>query len=463
MRLVVILMFAHVPLGLLLKKAPGLSTYHALATLIAGCIIAYKCRAPVTVAYLAAYIAGFEVIWRMTKSKMFTEWGKFTLSVFVIIAVLRFTRTRRNWLALLYFALLLPAAGRIFGMLPWDEFKEAMTFTLSGPFALMACMYFFSGLKINSAQFLRLMLAVLMPILAISAIAAFTTVTAEDLDFSANVRNLRSATMSGGFGPNQVSSILGMGVLAAFLVMMHEEMPKNYRPVIFVILAGLASQAALTFSRTGLYLATGSIVAAAYFYMGDAKMRPRILRFGFAMVGAVAVVLPLLSAFTGGALLERFKDISTTGRDNIMFLDLKAFALNPLLGIGVDQGPGFRAQWMGVLMESHVEWSRMLGEHGVFGLVALIILIFLGWKGYRSADTLRARSAATSLLVFTVMYASSCGMRLGAPSFLFGLLCTTWKFGPPKRRPRPRLLQKSPFATSPEFTDGPQNTARITT
>lgn len=442
---------AHLPLGLILKKVPMASTVHALGVFVVGAIVAARCRTPIAIAYLAAYTAGIEVIWRMTKSKTFTEWGKLTISVFVIIGIIRFARLKRAWLPVIYYVLLLPSAVMIYFMLEWDEFKEAMTTTMSGPFAVMVCLIYFSGLKINAAQHLRLMLATLMPILAVSAIVAFTTVTAQDLDFSANVRNLKDATMSGGFGPNQVSSTLGLGVFAAFMIVMHELTTPKFKLAFFVIMLGLATQAALTFSRTGLYLAAGSIVVACFFYLGDSKVRGKIIGFGLALVVAVAIVLPLLNSFTGGALLERFSRIDTTGRDNILICDALAFMRNPLLGLGVDQGAVFRSQYMGVLMESHLEWSRMLAEHGLFGLASLLVLLWMGWRGFATARTPRERAAAGSILVFTMLYTSSSGMRLAIPAVTFAIACAIWQFAPRRQHKRPPVHFYSPYSAPPEL------------
>ncbi|MBI3415669.1 MAG: hypothetical protein HY043_10195 [Verrucomicrobia bacterium] len=452
MGIVLAIMFLHMFLGVLMKKVPGVSTWHAFGSLVVGVIVACRCRRPITVAYVAAYVSGIEVIWRMTKAKVFTEWGKLIISIFVIIAVVRFSRAKRTWLPIVYFVLLIPACLIIIPELPYEDLHEAIPYTMSGPFALMACMCYFSGVKITPTDCLRVLLGVLIPIIALSAIVAFTTLTAADFDFSVNVRNVKDLSLTGGFGPNQVSSTLGLGVLAAFLIVMHERTPAAYKPVFFAITAGLATQAAMTFSRTGLYLAGGAIVTACFFYFGDPKMRPRILLFSIAMALAVVIILPILDNYTSGALMDRFKSFDTTGRDSILLADIMAFLSQPAFGLGVDQGRIFRNAYYGTLMESHVEWSRLMAEHGVFGLAALLILIYLGLRNFAAAQTLRARAIVASFIVFTFLYTSSCGMRLALASFIYGLACATFQFGPPRRRPRPPAPRTAMFSASPQVT-----------
>src|SRR5712691_6593978 len=59
---------------------------------------------------LCAYIAGSEVIWRMTDAWVFWETGKYFLTLFCLLGLFRKRDKKIPFLPVLYFALLLPSA-----------------------------------------------------------------------------------------------------------------------------------------------------------------------------------------------------------------------------------------------------------------------------------------------------------------------------------------------------------------
>src|SRR5205085_12507641 len=88
---------------------------------------------------------------------------------------------------------------------------DQLSFNLSVPLALMVSVWFFSHLKVTPQQLHRILLALICPIIGIAVIALKGIVTAKDLVF---INDSNFAT-SGGYGPNQVSAILGLGPIAA--------------------------------------------------------------------------------------------------------------------------------------------------------------------------------------------------------------------------------------------------------
>jgi len=56
---------------------------------------------------------------------------------------------------------------------------------------------------------------------------------------------------------------------------------------------------------------------------------------------------------------------------------LNIFADNPLLGIGPGAGTEKRVDYgYGDRVAAHIEYSRLLAEHGLFGVFSLLILVF---------------------------------------------------------------------------------------
>jgi hypothetical protein len=99
-----------------------------------------------------------------------------------------------------------------------------------------------------------------------------------------------------------------------------------------------------------------------------------------------------------------------------MYDDWQIFVESPLFGAGPGLGQAAR---MG--MVAHTEFSRMLSEHGSFGLLALAIMASLPILRVRNAASELEKGYALALVVWTFLYMAANGMRLAAPSFAYGL------------------------------------------
>ena len=243
--------------------------------------------------------------------------------------------------------------------------------------------------------------------------------TAEAIEFTASTK-----ITSAGIGPNQVSSILGLGALLALFYVLVDKKNRRLRFFLLICVFGLGAQSALTFSRGGLATSLGAIAAAGFFLLQDRRFRGAILLRGFMATFVFALLIfPALNDFTGGAMAKRFSSRSLTGRDRIIEGDLMAFREHPVLGTGPGGSKRYHAmtfRWS----SAHTEHSRVLAEHGSAGLLALIILFGLSvHRVLRSAPIVsRAFSAATTTWALLYMFHSA--MRLAAPALVFALGAT---------------------------------------
>jgi hypothetical protein len=57
----------------------------------------------------------------------------------------------------------------------------------------------------------------------------------------------------------------------------------------------------------------------------------------------------------------------------------------------------------------------------VFGLVALVLLLWMAWTALRQAQTPGAKAIVATAIGWSFLFMATSGMRLVAPSFLFGL------------------------------------------
>ena len=422
---VILLGFAlHVPLALLVVRFPLVGTAHALACLVVGLAWALSSR-PGHAAYAAAYVCGSEVLWRMTGATLYWEFAKYAVSLILLVAAWRLGRGRYAALPLVYFALLLPGALITIEKNPLGVALNDLSFNLSGPLAITASVLFFSRIRFSLAQFRRLLLVGAAPITGASVVVWRGLARSANLTFGGS-----NVTLSGGFAPNQVSSILGLGVLliALFLLSGRTGIPAG--AALIAVLLVFATQSAMTFSRGGLYLAGASLAVAAVSLARERAVRRRLV-LGAALVAAVAgfVIVPRLLSFTGGAIASRFAETSTTGRAEIVEADIDTWLNAPVFGVG----PGRAKQNRGRFFRpeaSHTEFTRLLAEHGLFGLAAAGCLAALAFTALRVPSPRVSWALRAALLAWGVLFMSIDGVRLVAPCLAFGLALVTLDVGP---------------------------------
>lgn len=413
-----VLIALHVPLALLMRRSPTISTIHALATILFG----LRCAAMGNldrVAYLGAYIAGAEVLWRMTDARIFWETGKYASSLIFLVALAGMRGRRLPVLPLLYFGLLLPSTVMVLGEYDPGEFRDQVSFYMSGPFSLMVAACFYANLGLSRSELTRIFLTLLAPIVGISTIAIFGIATAESITFGTE----SNFATSGGFGPNQVSTLLGIGSLSALLCVLIEEKRRTFRWVALVMTIALATQSALTFSRTGLYLVgLGSLATILSMTTNPTILLRSLLAVVLILAAAYFLIIPALDDFTGGAITARFTEKNTSHRGEFMMDDVELWMKYPIMGVG----PGGSRIAHGTMnAASHSEASRHLVEHGLFGLAALLLLGIMGLRNCARSETILTRGVRVALVVGCLLLVASNGVRVFVPGFMFGLSFVT--------------------------------------
>ena len=395
------------------------ATVHAVAVVALSLWWALAGRSQHRVALAAAYIMGAEVLWRMTDARIFWETAKYAICALFLIGLARRQGRRINGKAVLYFALLTPSILLTVAELPLGLAREQISFNLSGPLTLAVSVLFFTGLSMTESRFHGLLLAPLGPLLGVAAIAIRRTVSATAIHFTQE----SNIVTSGGFGPNQVSAVLGLGAFLALFYVLHGRirLPLSLRVMALAVMAVLATQSALTLSRGGVVTAGAAAAVATVYLVQDRRIRGRILQMAplLFVVGAY-VVTPRLDEFTGGALSKRFQDTSMGSRRELFAAEMRVWRDHPVFGAGPGMAKPARDA-PGVLAASHTEFSRLLAEHGLFGLGGLLLLALLTAQRFRQARTPVSRAMVLSMMGWSLLFMAHSAMRLAAPSFLFGL------------------------------------------
>lgn len=430
---------AHVPLALLMVNYPLVGKLHAYATLVVGLWWAAANHRLEQVAAVGAYITGAEVLWRMTEAGVFWEFGKYALSAMLLVALLRAQLLRGPVQAFAYFALLLPSLVLPLANVDDATLRGQISSDLSGPFALMVSVWFFWHVRLTMEQLQRVFIWLIAPMMGIITVILLSIWQATKLDFSGE-SNFQT---SGGFGPNQVSLVLGLGALAALLLLLKSRAQWGLRVLLAGALALCAIFSALTFSRSGLYAAAIGTVAAAFFLLRNAHAFLRLaLLVAFLLVTVNYFALPQLDNFTGGALSRRFEDLNLTGRDRIMLDDLSVWSEHPIFGVGPGQSSKYHRSFNEA--SAHTEFTRLLAEHGVLGFVALLMIFALAVQNLRRARSAKGRALVAGMTAWSFAFMIAAAMRLVAPAFAFGFAAALLLDDEPQPQPPSPLPPAQP-------------------
>lgn len=449
-KLPVLLVFLHAPLGVLLMPNPGLAVVHAYAVLVLGFFWAIKKQIPLgKVAVVVAYLVGSEVLWRMTHADIYWEFGKYAAGFIMLTALVFRDKWKIPTLPIIYFVLLLPACFLTVMNNNFAEAKDKLSFNMSGPFLLFIACWFFSHIKINWFQLRKILFWLIVPLVSVAFTTLIYTVSVEDITFNAE----SNYQTSGGFGPNQVSAMLGLGtfICTACYLLFKNNLKEKLTFGLLVLF--LAMQSIMTFSRGGIYNAGGAILAILVFQMRDAKKGIKhILSVAIIVAIFMIAIFPQLNDFTDGALRNRFESTETTGRTEIVEADIQIFLDNPVWGVGVGESFDYHERYFKKKVAAHTEFSRLISEHGIFGVFSLLVLMLMGFFVIKRQKTTLGKAAAAGFVAWSGFFMINTGMRLVAPSFVWGLsfIILSGLSIRSKRLSRPVLIPKNEFEKQTE-------------
>ena len=116
---------------------------------------------------------------------------------------------------------------------------------------------------------------------------------------------------------------------------------------------------------------------------------------------------------------EQKKDI-TSGRSAILNQQIASFAENPL-GIGVGNGKYKRQNSIvHITATSHNEVGRLIEEHGVIGVMILLLLLGLPLISFWYGNNYQ-RAFTTAFYLFWFLTINHSAMRIAFPGFIYGL------------------------------------------
>jgi hypothetical protein len=437
----VAMLVAHILGALVMKRLPIVATIHALGTLAISLFVVLRSHRATDAVCAVAYIAGAEVLWRMTNASLPWEYGKYTVVLIALAALARRGFKGLNYLPILYFLLLLPSCVLTFGAFPLDDARKQIGFNLSGPLSCAVCIALFASIRTQPVIAKRCLMFYLGPAAGIAGLALFGIHGAGEISFASG----SNFAASGGFGPVQVSSALGLATVIAFHFANDSGLRRTARIVALSLTLWFLGQSVLTFSRTGLYSSGLSIAVAMPFLLCSNRFRWQALSVLVGLVAiAVYVIFPVLNNFTGGNLERRFSDSRTSGRDQLLQNDVDLWLKSPMLGVG----PGvakLRREKSGVA--AHTEYSRLLSEHGILGLGAATVLFIVLVRQFPRRSGMGHQALVASLLLWALMFMASDAMRVVAVAFALSFGAIKLSALPGARSRRDRSIARSDWSS----------------
>ena len=386
----------------------------------------------------AAYIVGSEVFLRMTGGNPLYEISKYGVMVFMLLGMYYSGFSKGAVPYWIFLLLLVPSVVISVFVLNFDTvIRKTVAFNISGPVCLgLASLYTFRR-KITLEEINKIILSMGLPIITCMVYLTLFTPNIQDV-VTGTESNFQT---SGGYGPNQVATILGLGMFIFFSRIILDSKTKFQTLINIVIALNVTYRGMLTFSRGGMITGFLMIVLLLIFLYfksnigGKLKLNYIIVLLTFAILGTWTYT----SLQTGGLIEKRYsnqdasgrnKKSQFTGREDVAQNELNLFLKNPIFGVGVGKGAEIREAETGIKVLSHDEITRMLAEHGTLGILGLLILFFTPLILYFENNFNMFLLCFVAFWFLTINHAA---MRTAAPAFVYSLSLLNVQLAYPKR------------------------------
>lgn len=429
----------HILIGFVIYLAPFLSKIYGFSMFLYAVYYIISNKNSNNQALIAAaYITGSEVFLRMTNGNITYEFSKYGVMVLLLIGAYYKGFSRGSTPYWIYLLLLVPSIIISAVALDYDvNVKSSIAFNISGAICLGVASLYTYRRKIALNQMNFILLSLSLPIVSCMSYLTF---------YTPNIRDVITSTQSnfetsGGFGPNQVATFLGLGMFVFFSRIILESKNKYLVIINLIIALNLAYRGIITFSRGGVVTGFVMILILLLFlylktnFTGKVKLNYIII----ILVTGLMVTWTYSSFQTNGLINNRYanqdaqgrvKNTKLSGREGIANTEIKMFLENPIFGVGVAKGAEIREIETGKFAVSHDEITRMLAEHGTLGIFALLILVLTPLVLYINNQF---NMYLICFLLFWFLTINHAAMRTALPAFVYSLSLLNVQIFPPKK------------------------------
>lgn len=338
---------------------------------------------------LLLYLTPIELLGRIIRCSPYIpyEMGKYVTFILLLLGHLQLKTHKSGNLGWWIILLSLPGAFLVGNERPVKD----LVFNYISLVNMGLGLSLFSNIRISSQNLKRAVFIGIWPSIVLLLYLVLISPDLSSIDFELGA----NFDTTGGFGSNQVSTILGYSfALTGFAYFFDWRFFKTTTADQILILSFFV-WGLLSFSRGGII---GGILALLLInslgikrpgFLSPAKFSLKaFLLFTVVLIGGFAIG----NQITDGALLLRYQgethgtlsgskvktiNTLTTGRFDIFIRDIEIWNQNFFLGAGVGQSDNI-GKIMGKSSQiTHVEYSRLVAEHGFLGLIIGLILIIL--------------------------------------------------------------------------------------
>jgi len=378
------------------------------------------------VLYAAAYMVGSEILLRMTDGNPIYEFSKYGVIMLVLIGIY-YSGISKNALPYwLFLILLIPGViEATYSTDYYGSLRKMISFNISGPLCLGISALYTYNRKVTFSQLGEILLAAGLPIISVMVYLSLYTPNIKDI-ITGTGSNVEA---SGGFGPNQVSTILGLGMFIFVSRLIFNSRSKVLLLINLIIVFNISFRGLMTFSRGGMLTGGMMIVVLiliTYVKINNSGRMKMNAMIAFVSIAMVAIWLYSLDQ-TGGLIQKRYsnqdaagrvKESQFTGREGIFNDQMIDFLGNPVFGVGVGINTENRIKRTGLELLSHNEIGRMLAEHGALGVMGLLILALTPLILYLDN---KDNFFIVCFVIFWLLTINHAAMRLAVPAYIYSL------------------------------------------
>lgn len=421
------LIFLHIAIGFALYFIPFFPKIYGYLILFGGIYYVINSQnSNDEVLYASAYIVGSEVVLRMTGGNINYEFSKVGVIIFMIIGFYYKGISKKATVYWIFLLLLIP--GIIIAMYTLNyttDIQNKISFNTSGPICLAICSLYCYARKVTFKQLNEILLLIGLPVISTVIYLVLYTPSVRDV-ITGTGSNYQT---SGGFGPNQVATILGLGMFVFVSRLIYFSNSKVLFLINIIIAFNITYRGLVTFSRGGMmtgFLMIILLIVVSYFKINStARMKMNYLLLIISL--AIGASWLYTSNQTDGLIEKRYANQDATGREKkdqftgrgeLAAEEIEAFLNNPFLGVGVGKTAEIREERTGLVIVSHNEITRMLAEHGACGILGLLILFATPLVLYINNNHNVYILCFVAFWLLTINHAA---MRIAAPAFVYSL------------------------------------------
>lgn len=401
--------------------------YVVVSSNVINAIVSIRKNLPFNYLSLLVYVSSFEMLGRMARAAPFipSELGKYSLLFFSISGILiaGISSYKSFFLALILLpALFFDQSGKVT--------SADIIYNLLGPLSLALGLSLLYGKQITEAEMDKLLRLLWLTSVAALTFTFIRTPDLESIDFNLKAEFATAADSSS----NQVATILGLGMFLSFYsVLFRKKFSGNLvLDIGFMLL--FTFQGLLSFSRGGMIVGTLGMIIL-FVMRRESKFNVsgiKIAAIGIVAVIGIYAIFNIANKLTGGNLLLRYSgetegtmlgskeknaDVLVSGRLTIMNEDFDLWAQYPVLGAGVGASRYLRGRTY--MVAPHTEFSRLVAEHGLLGLIFFGGLIFVFTKHYFNLPKLSNKGLCLAVFSIAILTTFHAAMRTYISPILF--------------------------------------------